>query len=202
MFWGENIEKWKGRQPPGAKHRTPLAWVASALPLSHDSRTTTNPHNPLYVLHIYIPLLCIAIGIVICKPWCAWGCEGVCEGVRVCVRVWGCVWGCVCVAGRFHLCHWNHCTLLVQEPTKVTEMHICTHWNRIPLNYWLIETLDYCPDNVHHINSSPHPWMQCRGNASSRDVEMQVLSKQHVVANIPSVPRRSYKGSLIGLQSN
>ena len=29
----------------------PLAWAASALPLSHDSQTTTNPHNPLYVLH-------------------------------------------------------------------------------------------------------------------------------------------------------
>ena len=24
---------------------------ASALPLSHNSRTTTSPHNPLYVLH-------------------------------------------------------------------------------------------------------------------------------------------------------
>ena len=31
--------------------RIPLAWAASALPLSYDSRTTTNPHNPLYVLH-------------------------------------------------------------------------------------------------------------------------------------------------------
>ena len=26
-------------------------WAASALPLSHNSRVTTNPHNPLYVLH-------------------------------------------------------------------------------------------------------------------------------------------------------
>ena len=31
--------------------RTPPAWAASAQPLSHDSRTTTNAHNPLYVLH-------------------------------------------------------------------------------------------------------------------------------------------------------
>ena len=28
-----------------------LAWAARALPLSHDCRTTTNPHNSLYVLH-------------------------------------------------------------------------------------------------------------------------------------------------------
>ena len=28
-----------------------LACAASALPLSHDSQTTTNPHNPLYILH-------------------------------------------------------------------------------------------------------------------------------------------------------
>ena len=30
-----------------------LAGATSALPLSHDSRTTTNPHNPLYVLHMW-----------------------------------------------------------------------------------------------------------------------------------------------------
>ena len=51
MLWGENRGKWKGRQLPGVEPRTPLAWAASALPLSHDSRTTTNPHNPLCVLH-------------------------------------------------------------------------------------------------------------------------------------------------------
>ena len=28
-----------------------LAWATSALPLIHDSWTTINPHNPLYVLH-------------------------------------------------------------------------------------------------------------------------------------------------------
>ena len=28
-----------------------LAYAASALPLSYDNRTTTSPHNPLYVLH-------------------------------------------------------------------------------------------------------------------------------------------------------
>ena len=28
-----------------------LACAASALPLSYDNRTTTSPHNPLYVLH-------------------------------------------------------------------------------------------------------------------------------------------------------
>ena len=35
----------KGRQPPGVEPRTLLAWAASAQPLSHNSRTTTNPHN-------------------------------------------------------------------------------------------------------------------------------------------------------------
>ena len=44
-------ESEKGWQPPGVEPRTPLAWAASALPLSHDSQTTTNPHNPLYILH-------------------------------------------------------------------------------------------------------------------------------------------------------
>ena len=28
-----------------------LACAASALPLSYDNRTTTSPHNPLYILH-------------------------------------------------------------------------------------------------------------------------------------------------------
>ena len=49
MLWGENRGKWKSRQPPGVEPRTPLAWAASALPLSHDSRTTTNPHNLLCI---------------------------------------------------------------------------------------------------------------------------------------------------------
>ena len=31
-----------------------LNWAASVLPLSHDGRTTTNPHNSLYVLHLFI----------------------------------------------------------------------------------------------------------------------------------------------------
>ena len=35
MLWGENIGKWKGRQPPGVKPRIPLAWTTSALPPSH-----------------------------------------------------------------------------------------------------------------------------------------------------------------------
>ena len=43
MLWGENRGKWKGRQP--------LAWAASALPLSHNNRTITSPHNLPYVLH-------------------------------------------------------------------------------------------------------------------------------------------------------
>ena len=33
-----------------------LAGAASALPLSQDSRTITNPHNPLYVLHMCMVL--------------------------------------------------------------------------------------------------------------------------------------------------
>ena len=51
MLWGENRGKWKGRQPPSFEPTTPLAWAASALPLSYGNWTTTNPHNPLYVLH-------------------------------------------------------------------------------------------------------------------------------------------------------
>ena len=43
----QNRGKWKSRQSP-PRH---LAWAANALPLSHDSRTTTSPHNPLHVLH-------------------------------------------------------------------------------------------------------------------------------------------------------
>ena len=57
-------ESEKGRQPPGVEPRIPLAWAASALPLSHDSQTTTNPHNPLYVLHCAV--LCrlpVAVGL-------------------------------------------------------------------------------------------------------------------------------------------
>ena len=49
MLWGTNRGKWKGRQSPWVEPRTPLAWAASALPLSHNSRTTTGPHNPLYM---------------------------------------------------------------------------------------------------------------------------------------------------------
>ena len=41
----------KGWQPSGVEPRTPLAWAASALPLSYNNQTTTNPHNPRYVLH-------------------------------------------------------------------------------------------------------------------------------------------------------
>ena len=33
------------QQLPGVKPRTPLTWATSALPLSHDSQTTTYPHN-------------------------------------------------------------------------------------------------------------------------------------------------------------
>ena len=49
MLWGENRGKRKGRQSLGIEPRTPLAWAASALPLSHDNRTTTSPHNPAQV---------------------------------------------------------------------------------------------------------------------------------------------------------
>ena len=50
-LWGENKRKWKGRQPPGVKPMTPLAWAASVLPPSHDSRTT----NPLIELYENYP---------------------------------------------------------------------------------------------------------------------------------------------------
>ena len=42
------IEKASSRQESNPGH---LACAASALPLSYNNRTTTNPHNPLYVLH-------------------------------------------------------------------------------------------------------------------------------------------------------
>ena len=49
FLWdGETNKQWR---LPGVEPRTPLAWAASALPLSYDSQTTTNLHNPLYVLH-------------------------------------------------------------------------------------------------------------------------------------------------------
>ena len=34
-----------------SSHCEPLPWATSALPLSHNSRRSTNPHNPPYVLH-------------------------------------------------------------------------------------------------------------------------------------------------------
>ena len=46
----------KGRQLPEVEPRTPLTWAPSALPLSLDSRTTTNPHNPLCILLFHFPL--------------------------------------------------------------------------------------------------------------------------------------------------
>ena len=54
-----NRGKWKSRQSPGVEPRTPLAWTASALPLSHNSRTTTNPHDPLCILDRWYNPLCI-----------------------------------------------------------------------------------------------------------------------------------------------
>ena len=50
-IWGKNRGKWKSQQASGVKPRTPLAWAATALPLSYNNWTTTNPHNLLYVLH-------------------------------------------------------------------------------------------------------------------------------------------------------
>ena len=43
--------KVKSPGPPGVEPRTPLAWAASTLPLSYDSRTTTNPHTAQVVLN-------------------------------------------------------------------------------------------------------------------------------------------------------
>ena len=57
MLWGENRGKWKGRQLPGVEPRTPLTWAPSALPLSLDSRMTTNPHNPLCILYCFFTFL-------------------------------------------------------------------------------------------------------------------------------------------------
>ena len=42
MLCGKNREKWEGRQSLGVKPRTLLAWAASAVPLTHNSRMTTN----------------------------------------------------------------------------------------------------------------------------------------------------------------
>ena len=44
----EESEKAGSRRESNPGH---LACAASALPLSYDNRTTTSPHNPLYVLH-------------------------------------------------------------------------------------------------------------------------------------------------------
>ena len=65
MLWGENRGKWKSQQSPGVEPRTPLAWAASALPLSHNSRTTTNPHNPLCIL----PDVWLRHFSTICAAW-------------------------------------------------------------------------------------------------------------------------------------
>ena len=46
----EKKKKKKGRQLPGVEPRTPLAWAASALPLSHDSRTLSF-HFPIFSPH-------------------------------------------------------------------------------------------------------------------------------------------------------
>ena len=43
MLWGENRGKWKKLAAAGSR-------TQDTSGLSHDSRTTTNPHNPLYVL--------------------------------------------------------------------------------------------------------------------------------------------------------
>ena len=46
VFTGISVlpESWQVVEP-----RTPLAWAASALPLSYNSRTTTSPHTILYM---------------------------------------------------------------------------------------------------------------------------------------------------------
>ena len=41
MFWGKNRGRWKSQHLPTVEPRTPLAWAASALPLSHNSWTVT-----------------------------------------------------------------------------------------------------------------------------------------------------------------
>ena len=50
----KNRGKWKGRQLPGVKPRTPLAWAASFLPLSHNSWTTTS-QSSIYSISKNIP---------------------------------------------------------------------------------------------------------------------------------------------------
>ena len=50
--------KWKGRQSLGVEPRTPLAWAASVLPLSYDSRTTLTTLHRWYSmpqLHTWLP---------------------------------------------------------------------------------------------------------------------------------------------------
>ena len=55
MLWGKNRRSEKAGSHWESNPGHPLAWAASALPLSHDSQTTTNPHNPLYV-QLSLPL--------------------------------------------------------------------------------------------------------------------------------------------------
>ena len=50
MFWGK-IEEGEKAGSPQELNPGHLACASSALPLSHDNRTTTSPHNPPYVLH-------------------------------------------------------------------------------------------------------------------------------------------------------
>ena len=45
LFWCDTLDvNRKGQQWPVVEPKTPLAWAATALPLSHDSQITTN-HN-------------------------------------------------------------------------------------------------------------------------------------------------------------
>ena len=63
MLWSKNRGKWKGWQSPGVEPIGHLAWASSALPLSHDSQATTNPHVPLYVLHKTMPRGCMKLKV-------------------------------------------------------------------------------------------------------------------------------------------
>ena len=69
-------ESGKGWQSSEVEPRTPLAWAANALPLSHDSQTTTNPYTTFYS---------------VCQV-CDWGIQyhlcSTCRGLLGLVVVW------------------------------------------------------------------------------------------------------------------
>ena len=87
LLWGKNRGKWKGWQLPEVESRTPQAWAASALPLSHsahiklahdpdndrEQRWVQNTPPPLkWFLHAWFWILCLYLtgkAVTLVWPW-------------------------------------------------------------------------------------------------------------------------------------